>query len=339
MHTDKEGKPHTSREANVIDLFRAEAIYFVKKGVDSHTELRIQIANNGRKYQFAMPPDADSAVLQRWLDELVVKAAELRTKTAPTELGYHEQTVMPPDAHGHEWFKPPSSVLGKVEWASSVWLKAMLFITIPNVHNPKHTKYYMLTLGLSMCWLAGQAYVMTICLNYIGCALGISQIVMGNTLGAIGTSWPNLIASLVTARQGLAGMSVCQAIGANTFNVLVPLGFLWMIQAAAGQCQFGNRGLVDEWCGGCFMPIGFQPSCPAGSNTAIFENPGSILGTCFVTYICLSAIVFVLIIFKGRIPRSAGVVFIAWYLLWVAYQLSASFNAVRTIIVDGNISI
>ena len=35
---------------------------------------------------------------------------------------------------------------------------------------------------------------------------------MGLTIGAIGTSFPNLYASILTARAGQAGMSLCQVI-------------------------------------------------------------------------------------------------------------------------------
>jgi Ca2+/Na+ antiporter len=60
---------------------------------------------------------------------------------------------------------------------------------------------------------------MNLMLSKIGCALGISETVMGLTVGAIGTSFPNLYASILTARAGQAGMSLCQAFGSNTFNL------------------------------------------------------------------------------------------------------------------------
>ena len=41
-------------------------------------------------------------------------------------------------------------------------------------------------------------------LLFIGCALGIPSLVMGLTLGAMGTSFPNLYASVLTARAGQA---------------------------------------------------------------------------------------------------------------------------------------
>ena len=42
-------------------------------------------------------------------------------------------------------------------------------------------------------------------LGRLGCALGVSDTVMGLTVGAIGTSFPNLCASILTARAGQPG--------------------------------------------------------------------------------------------------------------------------------------
>ena len=75
-------------------------------------------------------------------------------------------------------------MLGKLSWPFTVWVKGALHYTIPNPLDPAQAKYYLLALGLATGWLAAQAYVMTICLNYFGCAVGISQIVIGNTIGA-----------------------------------------------------------------------------------------------------------------------------------------------------------
>ena len=69
--------------------------------------------------------------------------------------------------------------------------------------------------------LPGQlAIIMTIALDKIGCALSIPSTVMGLTFGAIGTSFPNLYASILTAQAGQAGMSLCQAFGSNTLCAL-----------------------------------------------------------------------------------------------------------------------
>ena len=60
---------------------------------------------------------------------------------------------------------------------------------------------------------------MTSMLDRIGCYIGFSATVMGLTLGAIGTSFPNLYASVVTARQGMGNVAISQALASNVFNV------------------------------------------------------------------------------------------------------------------------
>ena len=77
---------------------------------------------------------------------------------------------------------------------------------------------------------------------------------MGLTLGAAGTSFPNLYASVLAARQGEAGMAIVQAFASNVFNVCIALGLLWLFQSSAGTCDYG--GSEAGSCGGCFLPDG-----------------------------------------------------------------------------------
>jgi Ca2+/Na+ antiporter len=52
---------------------------------------------------------------------------------------------------------------------------------------------------------------------------------MGLTVGAVGTSFPNVFASMLVAKQGLGNMAVCAAFGANLFNIFVGLGLPWFL--------------------------------------------------------------------------------------------------------------
>jgi cation:H+ antiporter len=55
-------------------------------------------------------------------------------------------------------------------------------------------------------------------------AAGISEAVIGLTLIAIGTSLPELAASLIAAWRGHAGIAIGNVIGSNLFNLLLVLG-------------------------------------------------------------------------------------------------------------------
>jgi len=54
-----------------------------------------------------------------------------------------------------------------------------------------------------MCfaWLIGMSFVMTVSVQAIAEKLGISDAVAGLTISAAGTSFPNLFASMIVARQ------------------------------------------------------------------------------------------------------------------------------------------
>lgn len=60
-------------------------------------------------------------------------------------------------------------------------------------------------------------------------ALGIPEFLIGITIVAIGTSVPDLISSAIVARQGRHGMAINNAIGSNTFDILIGLGLPFLL--------------------------------------------------------------------------------------------------------------
>ena len=55
----------------------------------------------------------------------------------------------------------------------------------------------------------------------IGFTIGVPDSVMGLTFLAVGTSVPEVVSSLIVARQGKGSMAVSNSIGSNTFDILV----------------------------------------------------------------------------------------------------------------------
>ena len=55
-------------------------------------------------------------------------------------------------------------------------------------------------------------------------ALGVSEVIIGLTLIAIGTSLPELVASVIASLRGLPEMAVGNVVGSNIFNMLIVLG-------------------------------------------------------------------------------------------------------------------
>ena len=59
---------------------------------------------------------------------------------------------------------------------------------------------------------------------------GISEAVIGLTLVAIGTSLPELSASVAAAMRGRADMALGNVVGSNLFNILAILGITALVK-------------------------------------------------------------------------------------------------------------
>lgn len=75
----------------------------------------------------------------------------------------------------------------------------------------------------------------------IGASFGISELFMGLTIVAIGTSLPELITSVVAARKGHGDLSVGNILGSNIFNILAILG----ISSLISGITVSDQVLVD----------------------------------------------------------------------------------------------
>ena len=90
--------------------------------------------------------------------------------------------------------------------------------------------------SLAMCWS----------LESLGALMGISDMLMGVTISAAGTSLPVLVASCICARQGLGNMAVSNTFGSNSFNILLGLGLPWTLYCAFASGGEPYHGIVDE---------------------------------------------------------------------------------------------
>ena len=68
-------------------------------------------------------------------------------------------------------------------------------------------------------------------------ALGISDLVLGVTIVAIGTSLPELAVSIVSARKGEHGLALGNVIGSNAFNLLAVIGVAAAIEPARLEAE------------------------------------------------------------------------------------------------------
>ena len=211
-------------------------------------------------------------------------------------------------------------------------LRAVIHLTCPEVHRAGCERLYPLTLLMAVGWLAVLAYCMTHALEHIGCALSIPPTTMGLTLGAVGISFPNLYASILTAQAGQAAMAISQALSSNIFNICIGLGLVWFSEALIGTCAFGPFGThAGRHCDGCYMPVGFSAACPHLASYVAPHRSGTLVGASIVAFFSLLLVVTTLALSKCSVPRPAAYLFFAIYAAFLLYEVTAGYGVVGAI--------
>ncbi|XP_029379209.1 sodium/potassium/calcium exchanger 1 [Echeneis naucrates] len=107
-----------------------------------------------------------------------------------------------------------------------------LWLTVPDVRNPKSKKFFVVTFLGSILWIAVFSYLMVWWAHQVGETIGISEEIMGLTILAAGTSIPDLITSVIVARKGLGDMAVSSSVGSNIFDITVGLPIPWLLYSS-----------------------------------------------------------------------------------------------------------
>ena len=90
-------------------------------------------------------------------------------------------------------------------------------------------RYQFLVFIISVGLISFLSWVLVHSAIGISDALGIPELLIGITVVAIGTSVPDLISSVIVAKQGRHGMAINNAIGSNTFDILIGLGLPFLL--------------------------------------------------------------------------------------------------------------
>jgi len=88
---------------------------------------------------------------------------------------------------------------------------------------------FLFFLGLGL--LLGGAYLLVECAVLVAKHFGLSDLVIGLTIIAIGTSLPELAASITAVKKDEADIAIGNVIGSNMFNMLAVIGIPGMIHA------------------------------------------------------------------------------------------------------------
>ena len=109
------------------------------------------------------------------------------------------------------------------------------------------------TLTLPLAWLSflgglvlliASSRILVWAASHIATALGVSELVIGLTIVAVGTSLPELAASVISALKGHADMAVGAIVGSNMFNILLVLAIPGLWGSLSLQTAVVSRDMV-----------------------------------------------------------------------------------------------
>ena len=98
---------------------------------------------------------------------------------------------------------------------------------------------YLRVFFVSIAVIVGLSWILVKSVIVFGDATAIPPVIVALTLLAAGTSAPDMISSVVVARQGRGDMAVANAVGSNIFDILVGLGLPWLIVMGIGMMTGG----------------------------------------------------------------------------------------------------
>lgn len=165
--------------------------------------------------------------------------------------------------------------------------KALSFI-FPDLDKRPHL--YWLTFAVSILAIIALSWALVETAVLFAYTVGIPTVIIALTILAGGTSVPDLLASLIVAKKGRGDMAVSNAVGSNTFDILICLGLPWFVYILL-----------------------------TGQNMVVAtENLSSSILLLFFTVL---AIFFVLAVQKFKIGRKAGYFLIILYVAYLLYTI------------------
>ncbi len=108
-------------------------------------------------------------------------------------------------------------------------------------------QHFVRAFVVSIALIVALSYVLVEATIVFSAGIGIPPVIVALTLLAAGTSAPDLIASVDVAREGRGGMAVANAVGSNTFDLLVGLALPWTIALSILGLTGVNVGTEDLW--------------------------------------------------------------------------------------------
>ena len=139
---------------------------------------------------------------------------------------------------------------------------------------------FWLLAGLCMLILSSRVLVW----GAVGIAeqLGVSNLIIGLTIVALGTSLPELAASVIAAKKGQHDIAIGNVVGSNMFNILAVAGIAGVISPMS---DISPAVLLRDWSVMMGLTIGLLVMAYGyGKQGAISRLDGSLLLIAFVAY-------------------------------------------------------
>ncbi|XP_031573967.1 sodium/potassium/calcium exchanger 4-like [Actinia tenebrosa] len=186
-------------------------------------------------------------------------------------------------------FTMPRGFFKGILWIIFIPISCIFYITIPDCRKPRWKNWYFATFLLSVIWIAGLSYLLVWMVEIIGYTLEIPDVIMGLTFLAAGSSVPDGISSLLVARQGDGDMAVSNTVGSNVFDILLCLGFPWLLKTTV-------------------VKLNSTVHVISGS---ILYTSISLFGTVFVTVLLIS-------LNRWRLNKCLGIIFLLLYIAFIS---------------------
>lgn len=154
------------------------------------------------------------------------------------------------------------------------------------------SRSYIRAFFVSILFIAGLSWLLVDYAVIFSNAVGLPPVIVALTILAAGTSAPDLIASVIVAKQGRGDMAISNAIGSNIFDILVGLGLPWMLLIVARQMGWMTGspvmvvGTQDLWMstlvllGSVVVLLGFMLS-----GKRLSRKEGFFLILCYVGFV------------------------------------------------------
>lgn len=130
-------------------------------------------------------------------------------------------------------------------WEYSMFpVRISIMQSIPNIKTPETRRKYGIAVFVCILWLGLLAEGIVECIQILGDMMGVSQSLMGLTVSSVGASLPSIWSSMIASRQGQNDMAISNALGANTFSIMVGLGMPWLIYTVSFSKNY--NGIEDD---------------------------------------------------------------------------------------------